>query len=311
MKAIKEEFPNPVLSNDRDDYIESCSFQTSFSEKSITVDEEFIVIPIKYDLNCNGLAKLIEIGDAVVVVKAKSSGVSFSALYRFPAGSEEMNIKIPKYSVVKRIDIEGSIIASKDIKEFRCEGEFNDLYFGTATFEIRKGDVLANEAVRTIYLDDTELEKPLASIFNISCNEEQEYDVMPAFDDDKIEVRLKKELYDLYYEFKDFNNGTLRRYAASVVVYPVLVEAVGYIIAYYQDDGEYSGAADYSEKRWFRAIEHKAGIKGIDFSNCQESPTTLANDLLGDIALDALKSFKDTLEIEVNSGETELIGGVD
>ena len=45
--------------------------------------------------------------------------------------------------------------------------------------------------------------------------------------------------------------------------------------------------------------------------NYDGCPTTLANDILGDIALDALKSFKDTLDSEINSGETQMIGGVD
>ena len=34
MKAVKDEFPNPVLAIGRDDYIESCSFSTTFEESS-------------------------------------------------------------------------------------------------------------------------------------------------------------------------------------------------------------------------------------------------------------------------------------
>ena len=51
--------------------------------------------------------------------------------------------------------------------------------------------------------------------------------------------------------------------------------------------------------------------KGYDLSDYEESSVTLANELLGGIALDALKRFKDTLDNEINSGETEMIGGVD
>ena len=68
---------------------------------------------------------------------------------------------------------------------------------------------------------------------------------------------------------------------------------------------------DYSNKRWFRAIVHKATEKGKDLSENTESASTIANILLGDIALDALKSFKDTLECEINNEETQMIGGVD
>ena len=40
MRAIKNEFPNPVLALDRDDYIEGCFFYTTFNDldKDLYVD---------------------------------------------------------------------------------------------------------------------------------------------------------------------------------------------------------------------------------------------------------------------------------
>ncbi|WP_273227034.1 hypothetical protein [Mogibacterium timidum] len=310
MKSVKNEFPNPVLASGRDDYIESCCFFTSFDENEITVDSENISFSIKYTLQCAGLESMVKNEQAVAVVLIKSSAASYSKLFRFPPSSTELNISIPKYDVVSKMDIYGSIIAADNIPQFRCDGEFNELYFGTSTFEIRKGDILATEDSRSIFVDDSELERPISSIFDISRNDEQDSDVVPNFYGQKIEIFLKSELYDLYYKFRDFNNGALRRYAAGVIVYPVLVEAIMYITGYYQNEDQGDGT-DLSEKRWFRAIDHKADVKGINLQTYQDSPTTLANDLLGDIALDALKSFKDTLDSEINSGETEMIGGVD
>ena len=311
MKSVKSEFPNPVLATGRDDYIESCRFYTAFEDTDITVDAENILIPIKYVLECNGLSGMIKSGDAVAAVIVKSSAASFSRLYRFPADSTEMVVPIPKFSVVSKVDITGVVIAACNIDTFRCEGEFNEMYFGSSTFEIRKGDILATEDSRTVFVDDSELEKPISSIFDISRNDEQTSDVMPNFYGEKIEIFLKSELYDLYYKFKDFNNGSLRRYAAGIIVYPVLVEAIGYVISHYQSGGESGDGTDFSQKRWFRAIDHKADSKGIDLRTYDGYPSTLANDILGDIALDALKSFKDTLDSEMNSGETQMIGGVD
>lgn len=309
MKAIKEEFPNPVLATGRDDYIDACRFNTSFEESEIVVDSDNISIPIKYQLECQGLSSLVKSGDAVVVVLVKSSAASYSKLFRFADDQSEMTVSVPKFAVVNKMDVTGSIIAAHDIKAFRCEGEFNDMYFGSSTFEIRKGDILATEESRSVFVDNSELEKPISSIFDISKREEQDSDVVPSFYSEKIEIYLKQELYDLYYKFKDFNNGALRRYAAGIIVYPVLVEAVTYIIGYYQnaeDDG-----LDFSEKRWFRAIVHKAEKEGVDLNRYDESPTTLADNLLGGISLDALRSFKDTLDSEINSGESQMIGGID
>jgi len=309
VKAIKEEFPNPVLAAGRDDYIESCHFYTAFDENTIEVDENNITIPIKYSLECKGLEALTESSNAVAAVLAKSSAASYSKLFIFPENIHEIELKIPKFAVVNKVDLTGVIIAANDISQFSCEGEFNELYFGTSTFEIRKGDILATEETRSIFVDNSELEKPISSIFNISKRDDQDHDIEPSFYGDKIEVFLKNELYDLYYNFKDFNNGTLRRYATGIIVYPVLVEAITYITGHYQNSD--SDDSDFSEKRWFRAIVHKADNISIDLTTCQESPTMIADALLGNVSLDALKSFKDALDSEINSGETQMIGGID
>lgn len=306
MKAIKEEFPNPVLANGRDDYIEECTFQTEFEVANIIVTSDYIRIPIKYHLKCEGIQKLIDAGNAVVAIRVTSNAASYGRLFRF-ADSNEMTIEIPKFSVVKSIDLQGMIIATQGINQFRCDNEFNADYFGTATFEIRKGDILAIENSQTIDVDASELEKPLSSIFNIKNNDNQEHDIIPNFDGEKIEIYLKTELFKWYDKFKD--NGMLRRYANAIVVYPVLIEAVGFIIGYHQQENESTGQTDYTNRRWFRAIEHKAGLRGIDFKSCYA--TTIANILLGNIALDSFRSINDYFEKEGNSGETQMIGGVD
>jgi hypothetical protein len=307
MKSQKNEFPNPVLAAGRDDYIAACQFGTVFDPEKIVVTSDDIIIPISYSLVCNGLQQLIDDNKALAVIGIKSSSSSYSRLFIFPKEETAMELHIPKFKVVKRIELTGSIIATAAMNDFKCEGEFNDLYFSSSTFEIRKGDVLAKEDTRIIYVDDTELEKPIASIFNINRTPSQEDDVMPDFSGDKIEINLKEELYNLYFNFKDFNNGSLRRYITSVIVYPVLVEAISKICEFYREDLD-DGSDD---KRWFRAIEGKAQKLGISFNTYQDSTTLLANKLLGDIALDALKSFKDTLDSEINNGETQMLGGVD
>ena len=306
MKSVKNEFPNPVLAAERDDYIDSCSFSTVFKASDIEVTAEEIIIPISYSLVCNGLQSLIDAEQAVVVVSVKSSAASYSRLFRFPKDATSMNISIPKFGVVKRIEIGGSIIACTPIPGFKCDGEFNELYFGNSTFEIRKGDILAREDSRVIYIDDTELEKPLASIFNINNGHDQDDHILPDFGGDKIEVNLCEPLYKLYTDFIEFNNGALRRYVTGIIVYPVLVEALARICESYQ-----LGNGEDSDKRWFRAIELKAERRGISLMQYSDSYTTLANQLLGDISLDALRRLKDILESELNSGESQVMGGRD
>lgn len=306
MKSVKNEFPNPVLSNGRDDYIAECYFNTLFNENEIRVTDENIEIPISYTLNCKGLNKLIEEEKAVALINVKSSAASFSRVFKFFKGTTAMTIQIPKFSVSKSIDIQGCIVANTAINHFSCPGEFNNLYFENASFEIRRGDVLARDDVRSIYIDDSELEKPISSIFQINCVPNQNDGVIAEFHDEKIKINLTEPLYKLYYDFRDFNNGSLRRYITGIIVYPVLIEAIAKICEGYQGVGD-----DYSEKRWFRTIEHKAEKIDISLENYIDSYTTLADRLLGNISTDALCSFRETLESEINNGETQMIGGVD
>lgn len=314
MKSEKYEFPNPVLALVRDDYIESCKFYSEFDKDKIAVDNDNIIFQIKYVLACKGISDLVRAEDAAVVVKVKSSAASYSRLFKFAADACELTVKVPKFAVVEKMEVSCCIVASRDMEKFRCDGEFNDLYFGSSTFEIRKGDVLATEDSRTIYVDSSELEKPIESIFLISKMDAQAGYVEPDFYGNghpgKIVINLKEELFNVYYTLKDFNNGALRRYVTGIIVYPVLVEAIGYVVSYYQNL-DTDGFVDFSDKRWFRAIERQAESKGYDLKSCDESPTALANTLLGNIALDALGRLKEVLDEEINSGETQMIGGID
>lgn len=302
MKAQKTEFPNPVLADGRDDYIESCYFNIAFDEGNISVGKANITFPIKYDLRCNGLQSLVSNGDAAVIIAVKSSAASYSRIFRFSIGETELSIDIPKFEVVTKMEITGSIIAAHDIERFNCPGEFNDVYFGNSTFEIRKGDILAIGSTRVIYVDDSELEKPIFSIFNITCQDDIKSSIVPSFDEHKITINLNKELFELYCKFKNYYNGILLRYATGIIVYPVLVEAIALIVK----DGPDSG---YSENRWFRAIVKKAREIGVDLEKFdeggdrEETYTTLADRLLGNISLDALTSFKNTFDSEMDGGE--------
>lgn len=306
MSAVID-YPNPVLSSDRDDYIEDCKFDVSFEDSEIEVTDEFIQIRAICDLRCEGLKNLIKQGKASVVILINSSAAFFRKAYVFDKDKNDTIINIPKYNVKKNIEFCGYILANEPIK-FTCGQEFNDLYFKNASFLVKKADILAKGETRSIAIDDSELEKPISSIFRIDKSPESE-NVETDFDtDEKIIIKLNEDLNQLYYKMKDFNNGSLRRYLIGIIVYPVLVEAIAKMCEYYRNQLE-----DYSDKRWFRTIEHKLDKYGINLSNDYDnvSYTELADKLLGGIAFDGLKSVETTIDEEVNSGEYINRGGKD
>lgn len=303
------DYPNPVLSTDRDDYTENCKFDVYFEESEITVDDENIVIPAKYELVCNGLSELIKQGKASVVVLINSSAAFYRRAYVFDKDATEKTIEIPKYHVKRNIEFCGYILANETFKDFACPGEFNELYFHGMSFSVKKADVLSKGETRVIPVDDSELEKPISSIFTIVKNNDATTDIESDFEtDEKIIIRLSENLNKLYYKMKDFNNGSLRRYLTGIIVYPVLVEGIAKICEYHRGNG-----TDYSSKRWFRAVEHK--LKNIDIELERDfdnySYTELADRLLGGIALDGLTSVETTIDGEVNSGEYVNTGGID
>lgn len=302
------DYPNPVLSPDRDDYIEGCSFDMLFEETNITVDDEYINIPVSYELKSNGLAELIKNGKANVVVLIYSSGAMTRKIYVFEQNSCEMIVKIPKFDVKDDIEFTGFILANENIEKY-CLDEFNNLYFNGISFAVKKADVLAKGTERTIPVDDSELEKPISSIFSIRKNDEAEMDIEADFESDhKIIINLCEGLNDLYWKMRDENSGALRRYLNGIIVYPVLVEAITKMADSYSGNG-----TDFSGKRWFRTIEHKLQNLNIDISDGMDkySYTSLADKLLGNIAKDGLNSVKEMLDKEFNSGERTQIGGID
>lgn len=306
MMGKNSQYPNPLLEEGRNDYIESCSFETLITYEEIVVSREYIEIPVSYRLFCNGLEKLIKMGEAEVLLAVKCTSTSFSRIIKFDRKSNFLLAKIPKFDVIDKISLRGLIVAAKEINKFSCPGEFNDLFFKNATFDIRKGDLLACENFRDLFIDDSELEKPITSIFTIKSKENQEEDILTYYDEEKIIIYLSKRLYDLYCNQIYINNGSFRRYVTAVIVYPVLIEALSVMA----NNNSEESTKDYSDKRWFRAIEKRAKKINIDLEGDGFSCVSNANKLLGGIVFDGLNSFKETND-EMNTGETIVEGGVD
>lgn len=303
--AFLIDYPNPLLSSERDDYNENCKFDIVCSEESITVDENNIVIPVEIILECDGLKKYVENNEAEIVVLINSSAAFFRKTFVLERIDGVQTIAIPKFCVKDKIEFSGYILTKKDIANFSCPNEFNELYFNNATFNIKKGELLAKGETRVIPVDGSELEKPISSIFTIERNQINDSEIeVDLVTDEKIIVRVCDRLNDLYYQMKDFNNGSLTRYLTGMIVYPALVEAVAKMCG---NDRE-----SYSDKRWFRAIENKLEKMKIDLSTDNDySYTFLADKLLGGITQEGLRSVKDTIDDEVNNGEVTNLGGKD
>lgn len=299
MKVKQQEFPHPLLSSLHGDYA-SGSFTLSVTENPTDKDEfRFWCI---YKLDCPSLNDYVVSGKARVVVRFKSAAASFRENYFFEGDAHKKLISVPKQGVAKSIVIQAFIVAADNISDFRLP-EWNQEYFSGAIFSLRKGDILAESDIFEVKLDDSELEKPLSSIFKIECNEEAKDSIHASFDDHKIRVLLSKQLYDIYFKLR--KKGEFRRYLSAVILLPPLVEALSLMQTEYDEDDN----NHYENYRWYRAICHKLPTIGLDrgiedLLEQKFSLATIANRLLGDVSWDALNSLKTTIDDINNNSDT-------
>jgi len=292
MKISEKNFPHPVLVGNNSDYID-CSFE--LSEPIAKIEGESLYFDISYSLISDGLSKLLTDGTAKVLIKIYSPKTTYRNTFVFE-NTDILNVKIQKDDIAERIEIQGSIIANQSIEQF-CLPEHNKDLFGTTYFKIRKADILAETKEIVIRLDASELEGPVASIFNITRKSDLDAAIYPDFNDDKIMINLNDKTYDAYKDLK--SDSVLKRYLAAVIVFPVLIEALSLI-------RPQSEESDHADKRWYRMITKKLDDKNI---NLEDGTTKIANALLGDIVSEALISFREKIYGDFN-GDLES-GGAD
>jgi hypothetical protein len=151
------------------------------------------------------------------------------------------------------------------------------------------------------------LDKPISSIFNIAEKSDMDMMIYPEFEDDKIRINIKPEMYDTYFKLRDYNNGAYRRALAGLVVLPVLTEAIDKMIGNMQCD-ESLRDMRMIDLRWYRAITKKLRELNIDLENYNDPSISLASKLLGDVVHDALLTFKLVIDDETSGEDIIRIG---
>ena len=239
-------FPNPVLINNNMDYNDS-TFDVILENSSI--DNDLLKLNLKYEIECNSLAEFIKEEKAKVIIKIQSVGTPYREIFEF-GDKKELLVSINKNNLAKKISIEGYIIASDNIKNFH-PAELNELFFKSQIFNIRKGDILALHPGYSLPLDSSELEGPVASIFQIIKNEElkESVDVILDTDTEKINIHLNTMTYESYMKIR--SQKVLDKYLAAAIVLPALTEALFYIAS---DEQNPDKPSDYENNRWYRQI---------------------------------------------------------
>lgn len=308
--SVKSNYPNFVLGKGRNDYIDTCSFSVDVVKKSIIDDD--LVCSVKYVLVSKFLEHLVKERIASIVILIKCNSTNFIRCFSFEEGALNQTIKINKYDVANKVDVIGVIVANQRIDEFTGEGEFNPLWYdGESLPAVAKGDILAIDDENFIELD-AELKKPIHSFFYIKGCEDNEIknkNILPDFNQDKIIIMVSKKTYKLYCNLMKERDASLDKLISSVLILPVLAEAISYVKAGIRiDHDDCYDDYGYSNKKWFRAIRLQCGEKGIDLEDDDVSISTAANMLFNDCALVSLEKILSFLDGDL-SEEIESIMG--
>lgn len=294
MKRTNIGFPYPVLCNENNDYTES-----SFAIEGINdpeVENGVIKIGLKYSLQSNGLTTLINEHKAQALIYCESSNSSYRKIERFDFGTYEKLLEIETSNLSQVLKIKGMIVCNCPCENFRFE-EHNKELFGDFNFHINRGDILAISNMFEIELDmiDPLANKP--SVFSIRPDDRAKDAIRVDYQDKKIDILLRREIYDQYQELRD--EPALRTVLASYYVLPALVEVLCFI-----KDGVSEDDEDIKTRPWYVSITNRLRSLKINLEE-QVSMTTVANKILTDIVQETMNGLKHIKDNVLTGGNTE------
>lgn len=307
MRKSEINFPHPLLNEYNHDYTENCSFETTIGV--INENDDSFIVPVIYELKCDGLKKLINTGFARAVLKITCSQTSYRDIVTL--NEEHTDIAILKNMVSQRIEFCSYIIAIKDIPNFRLD-EHDLLYFGNTVFKVNEGELLAEGSLIQINLDDSELEKQLSSIIKIDSVEgiDNLNVVYDNTDDSLIHIQMPEDEYISYFNLRErYGRYGISRFLQSAIILPALVEGISLLREeknLIEIDPEHDEI--YGNTIWAESILARCEEKIYD---SDQSAFGLANELLGKVAKDSVSDlYNQAQEMYNNSGATR-VGGVD
>jgi hypothetical protein len=220
------------------------------------------------------------------------SSTFVAKLYEFKSNETEMTISIPLDDLANKISLKGQIIAKRSLRNPFYYDELNQLYFRDGYFELRKGNYLATEDKKYIYLDTSVLEKPIESICQVVVNNECDSPI-GNFDGDKIMIMVNESTFSKYKMLNSHENCILNPVTLAILIKPQLCTAVKKVIDSYKDNTRI-------ELVWANVIEHKAEQMGIDLSQEIDDIPNVVDMLLGNNSVTALDNIVELLNADIN-----------
>ena len=295
MRNKTTEYPRPVLNEYLRDFVES---RFEICDPIIEETSSHLILHLSYELVCPGLEKLIEDGYAKVLVRITCNRTFYREVMDLKPG-ETAEVKIEKRKVTESLYIQGIIVSTQSFSNYKLE-EFNKRYFGNVPFNIRKGDVLANEPGLDIKLN-TILEKNAAGIVQIGVDPtissmKVTYGSLEETDPkltNYIVVWLPDKEYALYSSLtnKRHLKFGIERFLHASLFLPAVVEAIS-LLKREEELDESEVEVHYIGTIWANSILDALKKNGVEeLLSTTKTDVELANLILGDVVSDALNDL--------------------
>lgn len=245
-------YPYPVLWDKNDDYKKPSKFSVEVDPKE---DFKNIKLKINFLLKDKEIEKLIKENKAEYVVHIEGTSTYFREI--ISTKETEINYVLKDRDILGRLQVNFFILAKQDIKDYRNDN-FNEDY-SSETFNLKKGNIIAiADGYRfDIEKNDDELGK-ISSIFSI-CKKETVEQTGMTIDMGYEKIRIGLNITDYVNYSQLSQNPNKVESVNSIIIFPALI----YIFEQLKKD---FNETDYTEYKWFRALENIFKKNGEDLN---------------------------------------------
>ena len=245
-------YPYPVLWDKNDDYKKPSKFSVEVEPKE---DFKNIKLKINFLLKDKEIEKLIKENKAEYVVHIEGSSTYFREI--ISTKETEICYVLKDRDILGRLQVNFFILARQDIKNYKNDN-FNEDY-SSETFNLKKGNIIAiADGYRfDIEKNDDELGK-ISSIFSI-CKKETVEQTGMTIDMGYEKIRIGLNITDYVNYSQLSQNPNKVESVNSIIIFPALI----YIFEQLKKD---FNETDYTEYKWFRALENIFKKNGEDLN---------------------------------------------
>ena len=245
-------YPYPVLWDKNDDYKKPSKFSVEVEPKE---DFKNIKLKINFLLKDKEIEKLIKENKAEYVVHIEGSSTYFREI--ISTKETEISYVLKDRDILGRLQVNFFILARQDIKNYKNDN-FNEDY-SSETFNLKKGNIIAiADGYRfDIEKNDDELGK-ISSIFSI-CKKETVEQTGMTIDMGYEKIRIGLNITDYVNYSQLSQNPNKVESVNSVIIFSALI----YIFEQLKKD---FNETDYTEYKWFRALENIFKKNGEDLN---------------------------------------------